>query len=151
MPTINVSDNLVLELRPARVESQRPLLCLHELGADAVAIRLDEVRRLVEALTEAAVVLAPESELEDLEDTLSEAAGIVAGEVPGEEREAEGLAMDMDFRLGYVRLDQPGDLQPEDDCPECGQAYGDGGIWLAIMADGRFFPLCAACVMAARE
>jgi len=37
--------------------------------------------------------------------------------------------------LGYLRLDRFGDLGPEAECPECGQPFGDGGIWLAVMGD----------------
>jgi len=52
---------------------------------------------------------------------------------------------DPDLILGYWQLSQS-ELSPDDECPECGAPFGDGGIWLGITAAFEVFgPVCAEC------
>jgi len=47
--------------------------------------------------------------------------------------------------LGYWQLSQS-ELSPDDECPECGTPFGDGGIWLGITAAFEVFgPVCGEC------
>lgn len=46
--------------------------------------------------------------------------------------------------VGWIKLDRPGDLDEESECPECGQALD--WPWLAILSNGAWTgPVCSAC------
>ena len=64
MKTIQATNDLLLELWPAGQVSERPVVAICNLAAEAggerqtVIVRLHEVRHLIDALAEAAVTLA---------------------------------------------------------------------------------------------
>jgi len=60
----------------------------------------------------------------------------------------DGVTFDAALVLGYVRLDH-GEVAPEAVCPECGQPFGPGGVYVGFLSGEEhpepFGPRCAAC------
>ena len=62
--------------------------------------------------------------------------------------EARYIEFDPDLVLGFVRLERS-EVGPTDTCPQCGQDFGDAGVFLGFVAGPNwpepFGPICAAC------
>lgn len=47
--------------------------------------------------------------------------------------------------VGWIQVDRAGELEPDDDCPECGQPF-DGLPWIGMMSNGSIIgPVCGIC------
>lgn len=76
---------------------------------------------------------------------------------PGQSRQAQIVKIlseytedfDPGLVLGFVEL-VGGEIDPETECPECGQPFADTGVWLGFTGDLRAFgPVCGLCVTTA--
>jgi hypothetical protein len=80
--------------------------------------------------------------------TLDEATGRAGGEAQPDQGGGAGLASGI--RVGYVRLDRPGDVDPSEmNCMECWQGC-EGGAWIVLIVDEGYRlqalgPVCDRC------